>query len=583
MILLFHNAKILFMAALALLFSLPAAAQEFSVSLNNMEPPKTRIFYSQEFPAAGDTLYLEVSVPSGWHINSNNVQDDFLVPSSVEPVAKGVEFHPALWPEPFKLYNETLKMDLLLLQDSFSIALPVKSVSKNANPYDVKLKFTYQACSKICLAPKTITVSFEESIFQAEKKNFKFKIDKHSLLAYILLAFLGGLLLNIMPCVLPVLFIKIFDLMRRSGEDRRSMLKWGLATAGGIFFSFAAIALAVLALRINSNAVGWGFQFQHPAYIAAMALCISIFALNLFGVFEIWLPGNAFKGLEKQSRREGLYGAFFYGILLVLLSTPCSAPFLGTAAGFAFTASVAELFAIFFALAAGLSLPYLLLSAFPAWTKKLPRPGNWMAVFKQFLGFPLLLTVVWLMWVFYRQTGIDSSLSLALLICAAAFFAWLSGILAAPGKPWRRFALLWLLFALIYVLSWNLWIKPQMSNAGAAQNIDSEWLEFSQKKLDSLQNLGFPVWVNATADWCITCKVNEKSVFGNEDVKNAFAALSVVKMRADYTTQSDEILKFIEAYGRSGVPFDLFLSSQKEPVLMPELLYPDTVLRALGE
>jgi len=572
-----------FIAALVLLFSLPAAAQEFSVSLNNMEPPKTRLFYSQELPVAGDTLYLEVTIPSGWHINSNNVQDDFLVPSHAEPVAtEGIEFHPALWPEPLKLYNEVLKTDLLFLQDSFSIALPVKSISKKANPYDVKLEFTYQACSKICLAPRTITVSFGELQTESQKKNFK--IDKQSLLIYILFALLGGLLLNIMPCVLPILFIKIFDLMRRSGEDKRSMLKWGFATAGGIFFSFAVIALAVFTLRLKGNAVGWGFQFQHPEYTAAMALCISIFALNLFGVFEIWLPGNALKGLEKQSKREGFYGAFFYGILLVLLSTPCSAPFLGTAAGFAFTASAAELFAIFFALAAGLSLPYLLLSAFPAWAKKLPRPGNWMVVFKQFLGFPLLLTTVWLMWVFYRQAGIDSSLSLSLLICAAAFFAWLSGILAAPGKPWWRFAFLWLLFALIYILSWNLWVKPQISGAGIAHNnIEEDWIEFSQKKLDSLQNLGFPVWVNATADWCITCKVNEKSVFKNEKVKSAFAALRVVKMRADYTTQSDEVSKLLELYGRSGVPFDLFLSPSKEPILMPELLYPDIVLKALGE
>jgi len=552
-----------------------------------MEPPKTELFYSQEFPTDADTLYVKIAIPQGWHINSNNVQDDFLVPSNMEPLAEGIEFHPAIWPEASKLYNEVLKIELLLLQDTFTVALPIKSISKESNPYNVKLKFTYQACSKICLAPKTITLSFGEVFSHIQpqnlqKKNFNFKINKHSLFVYILLAMLGGLLLNIMPCVLPVLFIKVFDIMRRSGENKRSMLKWGIATASGVFFSFAIIALAIFVLRLNGNIVGWGFQFQHPAYTAAMAAILSIFALNLWGVFEIWLPGNKMlEGLEKQTRREGFYGAFAYGVLLVLLATPCSAPFLGTAVGFAFTASTLELFAIFFALAAGLSSPYLLLSAFPAWTKKLPRPGNWMNVFKQFLGFPLLLTVLWLVWVFYKQTGIDSALSLGLLICAAAFFAWLAGLLANPGKPWWRFVFLWTVFVAIYLLSWNLWVEPQISNAPSVQNVDEGWVEFSQKKLDSLQNEGIAVWVNGTADWCITCKVNKKSVFDTERVNNAFAKTRVVKMQANYTKPSDEISKLFETYGRSGVPFDLFLPPQKEPVLMPELLYPDAVIKVL--
>ncbi|MDR0517004.1 MAG: thioredoxin family protein [Fibromonadaceae bacterium] len=545
-----------------------------------MEAPKTELFYSSEPPKEGDTLYLRVTISEGWHINSNQVQDDFLIPSSVEAIAQDIEFGYALWPEPVKVYNEVLNMNLLLLQDTFTIALPIKSMASNSKPYNTKLKFTYQACSKICLAPKTIEISFKSFDFSNEttqKKN-----SEQPFLIYILFALLGGLLLNVMPCVLPVLFIKIFDLMRRFGESKASMLKWGLATSAGIIFSFAVIAAFILAIRAGSGAAGWGFQFQHPAYIAAMSLLVAVFALNLWGVFEIWLPGKAFDGLEKQAKRGGFYGAFAHGVLLVLLSTPCSAPFLGTAAGFAFSAPAAELLAIFLALATGLSMPYLILSIFPGWARKLPRPGNWMLVFKQLLGFVLLLTLVWLLWVFYRQAGADAALSLGIAVCVAAFFAWLSGLLANPGKPWFRFVCLWVVFTALCLLLWNLQIKQQVGTpSSASQNLQDQWLHYSQKKLDSLQNEGIAVWINGTADWCINCKVNEKNALESEKVKKAFAEKNVVKMRLDYTTPNEEALNLFKAHGRSGVPFDLLLTSKKEPVLLPEFLYPDIVIKAL--
>jgi thiol:disulfide interchange protein DsbD len=567
--------------AVLAVFAAIANSQEFSVPLNNMELPKTELFYSQEFPKAGDTLYLRVTVPQGWKINSNRVPEDFLVPSRIDVVAEGMAFDSIQWPKPIVERNEILNMDLLLLRDSFTVALPIKSISNNYNPYDTKLKFTYQACSKICLAPKTIEISFNKTW---QKKNSEPKAkEKKSLPIYILLAFLGGLLLNVMPCVLPVLFLKIFDLIKKSGESRRDMLKWGFATAGGIWVSFFVIALVVSGLRLTGNAVGWGFQFQHPAYTAAMALCLAVFALNLWGVFEIWMPGDVLNAWEKRTKDSGFKGSFAYGVLLVLLSTPCSAPFLGTAVGFAFAASTLELVAIFTAVAMGLSFPYIILSLFPQWTKKLPRPGNWMLILKQFLGFPLLLTVAWLLWIFYKQVGGESSMRLGLLLCVAGFFAWFSGIFAKPGKSWLRFAILWLAFISIFVLSWKLWIAPQIRDVGIEETAyeTSEWISFSQKKLDSLQSEGIAVWVNGTAEWCITCKMNEKAVFENEKIKELLAEKGVVKMRADYTNSNREALAFFEKYGRSGVPFDLFLSSFGEAVLLPELFTVDDVMGAL--
>jgi len=545
--------------------------------MNNMEPLKTEIFYSKEFPKAGDTLYLKVTVPHGWKINSNNVPDDFLVPSHIDAIAEGIKFDSIQWPKPIVERNELLNMDLLLLRDTFTIALPIKSISETYNPYDAKLKFTYQACSKICLAPKTIEISFSRE-WQKKKSEQEIQEEK-SLLIYILLAFIGGLILNFMPCVLPVLFFKIFDLVKKTGNSKHDMLKWGFATAGGIWVSFFVIAIVISGLSLTGNAVGWGFQFQHSAYTAAMVLCLAVFALNLWGVFEIWMPGDALNTLEKHTKEGGFRGAFAYGILLVLLSTPCSAPFLGTAVGFALTTTFFELVVIFSAVAIGLSFPYIILSLFPQWTKKLPRPGNWMLILKQFLGFPLLLTVAWLFWIFYKQTGAESSMRLGLLLCVAGFFAWLSGIIANPGKPWRRFAILWLVFILIYAFSWKLWINPQVHDEIVYEN--SEWVLFSEKKLDSLQNKGIAVWVNGSAEWCITCKMNEKAVFEDEKVKELFIKKEIVKMRADYTNSNNEALLFFEKHGRGGVPFDLFINSQGETILLPELLTVDGVIEVL--
>ncbi|MDR2593986.1 MAG: thioredoxin family protein [Fibromonadaceae bacterium] len=538
-----------------------------------MEPPKTELFYTNEIPKIGDTLRLKVIIPQGWHINANEVPDDFLVPSKLAVSVQGVEFEPAIWPEPIKQHNDLLNMDLLLLQDTFTISLPIKTLQKDSDPYGVKVKFTYQACSNICLPPKTIEISLGEKKNSGLLSNSGTSIGSSgetSFFLYLLLAMLGGLLLNLMPCVLPILSLKIFDLMRNTGEAKQ----WAFATTAGISFSFFVIATIIVIVRLTGNAIGWGFQFQHPAYIATMALGVMIFALNLLGIFEIWMPGSITQNLEKHSK-----SSFAHGILLVLLSTPCSAPFLGTAVGFAFAASIPKLFAIFAAVAIGLSLPYIILGIFPQWTKKMPRPGQWMEILKQFLSFPMLLTLVWLVWIFARETRIESSAKLGVFLCIACFFAWLSGLIAKPGKPWPRFAILWLVFIIIYIFSWNFWIHPQTSDLGAAEASD-EWVQFSTKKLDSLQSEGLAVWVNGSADWCITCKINEK-VFESEAIRKIFDENGIVKMRADYTNSNEEALKFFEFYGRSAVPFDLFITSQGKEILMSEILTEDAVIEAL--
>ena len=557
---------------LVLFLAIISFAQDFS--LNNMEPPKTELFYSQNL----DTLYLNVTVPQGWHINSDKVPDDFLVPSSAEAEAKNMEFEPAIFPEPFKEFNEILNLELLLLQDSFTVKIPVKKNTGDIN--STKVKFTYQACSNICLAPKTIDVFLTGTTSEKKNSNSETSVSdesgKNSFLLYIFLAIIGGFILNFMPCVLPIIFLKIFDLIKKHGEEKKHILKWGLATAGGIYFSFFVIAAVVAVVRLTGNAIGWGFQFQHPGYVAAMVLGLTVFALNLFGIFEIWMPGNVLNIWEKRSKQGGARGSFAYGILLVLLSTPCSAPFLGTAVGFAFSASVPELFAIFAAVAFGLSLPYLTLGIFPKWTAHLPRPGRWMVILKQLLGFLMMLTVIWLFWIFYREVGQDDSFVLAVLLLAAGFFAWLSRIFAKPGNAWWRFVLIWFVFVVICAF----FIRFEAEEK-THKEIEDGWMIFSAERLDSLQNLGEAVWINGTADWCITCKVNEKAVFAQSE--NLFEEAHVARLRIDYTNSNEEALKFFEKYGRSGVPFDLLLTSTGDAILMSELLTKDAVKEALGK
>lgn len=572
-------------------------SSEVAVSLNNMAPPITELYYNSKAPKAGDTLYLKIIIPEGWHINADSVSENFLIPSKVETQAEGMEFGKAIWPKPQTVYNDILNKELFLLQGEFIIKLPIIYIQQNLNPYKVSVDFTFQACSEICLPPKTIEISFNEGLKQHKEENYinnvKNNEDKseQTFLFYFLIAFIGGLLLNVMPCVLPVIFLKIFSLMQKKTFSRQNMLVWGFATTAGICFAFLVLAVIVFIARLTGNNIGWGFQFQQPAYIATMVLLLGIFALNLWGLFKVWIPGMFLKIWDNKSKKEGFTGAFAYGILIVLLSTPCSAPFLGLAITYALTTSYIKMFVIFFTIAIGLALPYIILGIFPKWKEKLPRPGNWMIVLNQFLGFIILISAGWLSWVFYKQNGADSFFKFCALIYAAIFFAWFSGKFATPNKSWWRFVATWATFILICVLSLNLWILPKQENDNHTKETIEKtlpqetqiWKPFSKKVLDSLQNEGIAVWVNGTADWCITCKANEKYIFENERINKIFEEKAIVKMQADYTNTNNEALIFFKTYNRSGVPFDILLTPKKEAILMPELLNVDTVISALDK
>lgn len=410
-----------------------------------------------------------------------------------------------------------------------------------------------------------------------------------SLLGTLFLAFLGGLVLNLMPCVFPVLGIKIMGFVQQSGSDRAKVVQHGLMFALGVLLSFWALAGALLALRAGGAQLGWGFQLQSPTFVFAMAAFLLVFGLNLSGLFEVGLSATG-AGASLQSK-EGFAGSFFTGMLATLVATPCSAPFLAPALGAALALSAVESIAVFTAIAVGLALPYLLLSIFPQAIKLLPKPGAWMETFKQFMAFPLYATVGWLLWVLAAQTSNDDY---ALLMIAFAFVliamaAWAYGRFGqAYGKPAKQIAGRVAAAALLVAGLWLGWPKdasaapaPGATGAAAYQVV---WQKWSPEAVAAAQAAGKFAYVDFTARWCATCQTNKATVFSSQDVLAEFGRKGVVLFKADWTNKDPQITQELAKWNRSAVPFNLiYAPGQKDPVVLPELLTGGIVLEKLAE
>jgi len=403
-----------------------------------------------------------------------------------------------------------------------------------------------------------------------------------SLGAALLLALLGGLVLNAMPCVLPVLAIKVCSLAGLAHESRRTLWQHGFAYAGGIALSMAALAGMVVGLRAAGSAVGWGFQFQEPLFLAAVSALLVLFALNLFGVFQVSFHGGALAGLGQEA--SGARRSFFDGLLAVVLATPCSAPFLGTAVGFAFAAPGPVVLAVFLAIGLGLAAPFLAIAASPGWARLLPRPGAWMLKLRAGLGFALLATVVWLLWLVGRSgAGPDAAIGLLASLLVLAFATWVYGALqGSPRRRLRAAAGLGLLGALLLGLD-----RVRVEEAAAAPaaetgpaRLGSPW---DPAGVAAALGTGRPVLAYFTADWCITCKVNEKLVLADPRVQSELGRLEVAVFRADWTRRDEEIRTELARFGRAGVPLTLVYAPEApgEPAQLPEILSVERLLEAL--
>jgi thiol:disulfide interchange protein len=384
------------------------------------------------------------------------------------------------------------------------------------------------------------------------------------------LAFLGGLILNLMPCVFPVLGLKILGFVNQAGHDRAKVTLHGLVFTAGVLLSFWALAIALAVLRAGGAELGWGFQLQEPAFVYGLAALLLVFAMNMSGVFEFGLGATAV-GSNLQAK-SGYSGSFFTGVLATIVATPCSAPFLAPALGAALALPATQSFAVFTAIAIGLSTPYLLLSIFPQAVKVLPRPGAWMETFKQFMAFPLYATVGALAWVLTGQRPEGSLMSLFGLVLIALGM-WFYGRWRAPGASAgrARFGLVAMVLC-VALGGWVGWPQP-----------DLKWEVWSPEAVAKLRAENRIVYVDFTARWCATCQTNKKIVFHSQEVLKAIADKNVALLKADWTNRDPQITAELAKYNRSAVPFNqVWLPGQEEPVLLSEFLQPGKVLDAIN-
>ncbi|MEY2601259.1 MAG: hypothetical protein QOJ36_578 [Verrucomicrobiota bacterium] len=394
---------------------------------------------------------------------------------------------------------------------------------------------------------------------------------------FLFFGFVGGFILNLMPCVLPVISLKIFGFIQQAGQSRQKIFRSGLAFTSGIFAWFLALALLLIALKGGGRDVTWGgFQFTNAYFVLGLSVIVLVFALNLFGVFEISLPQSMTRGLLASSERKDNLGSFFQGVFATVLATPCTAPFLGTALGFAFTQSPIVILAMFVAIAAGMSAPYLLLSVQPAWLRFLPQPGPWMVHVKQFMGFLLLATLLFLLYVLGAQRGLDGAIWASCFLLIVAIACWMKGAFILPATSAARRSLVLVIMLLLLLLSGIYFIGDKFHSSKidiAASGAPGDWQPFTPERLQSERDQGHAVFVDFTAAWCLTCKFNEKSVLESAGVREAFQRHGVVKLKADWTNGDPVITKLLQQFGRPGVPlYVLYPGKSEEPIVFPELL-----------
>jgi thiol:disulfide interchange protein DsbD len=385
---------------------------------------------------------------------------------------------------------------------------------------------------------------------------------------------------------LPVISLKIFGFVQQAGQSRQKIFRSGIAFTIGIFAWFIALAVLLIVLKGAGRDVTWGgFQFTNPYFVLALSVIVLVFALNLFGVFEISLPQSVTRSLLPTSERKDLLGSFAQGVFATVLATPCTAPFLGTALGFAFTQSAVIILAMFIAIAAGMSAPYLLLSAQPAWLRFLPRPGPWMVHVKQFMGFLLLATLLFLLYVLGAERGLEGAIWASCFLLVISVACWMKGAFVVPTASALKRIVVFALMVLLVIGSGVYFIGGKFQSAKIAST-DSQtrgdWQPFTPERLQSELEQGRTVFVDFTAAWCLTCKFNEASVLEAQDVRAAFERHGIVKMKADWTNGDPVITKLLQHFGRPGVPlYVLYPAKNEEPIVFPEVLTKGMVLEKL--
>jgi suppressor for copper-sensitivity B len=405
-----------------------------------------------------------------------------------------------------------------------------------------------------------------------------------TLLSIMALALVGGLILNLMPCVLPVISIKLLSVVSHGGGDPKEVRLGFLATTAGIVVSFMALASLAVGVKSAGLAVGWGIQFQQPIFVVTLVVILTLFAANMWGLFEVRLQGKVSDVAVAAGNKSSLGGQFFQGAFATILATPCTAPFLGTSIGFALSRGAVEIYSIFLALGIGMASPFILVALFPVLATKLPRPGPWMNGLKKFLSLALIATAAWLLTVMAVQVSVEAAVTVAVLMAAIfALFALRNRVPERTGRMLGAgvFAAAIISFVVPTALpALGIGVRDQSQIAA----LDEAWVPFDQAAIPGLVAQGNVVFVDVTAEWCITCQVNKKRVLETEAVNTIFERGDVVLMRADWTKPSDTIARYLASFSRFGIPFNVIYGPDSpRGVVLPELLSSNAVFGGLTE
>lgn len=571
---------------LSLQISLAYADDFDNLSLNNTSFSKNKL--SDDAPKSGDE-YLPVT--EAFKVNaslSNNEPQTLRLTWTIAP-------HYYLFQERFKFkatpsfaldpgysagkpkFDEFAGKNLTVFYDQVTIdfALPT-----NVPVFD--LAITSQGCADagLCYPPHTQTLHIDPAtgaittVVTAPAKYIQEKsamvpTEQLWLWQAILFAIFGGIILNLMPCVFPILSIKVMSLVQ---ADSARLHLHGWAYTLGIMLCFVGFATVLLIARAGGEAIGWGFQLQSPGLITALAYLFFVMGLSMSGLIQFgarWMGAG-----QSLTQKSGLKGSFFTGVLAALVASPCTAPFMGAALGFALTQPAIACLSVFAALGFGMALPLLLLCYSPSLAERLPKPGAWMETLKQFLAFPLYLSAIWLLWVLGHQVSADLMAAVCVGAVAIAFACWLIG---RTATSWRLRVNQLLAAGALVVAVYLPW---QMLNAS---HMTSRWLAYSPELLTQLRQQGRPVFIDFTADWCITCLANERVTLKKENVEAIFDEYKVVTLKGDWTNRDPEISKILEEYGRSGVPLYLWFPANRpgKADILPQLLTPSIVIDAI--
>lgn len=535
---------------------------------------------SIELEQAGDSGLIKATfvIPEGYHQSYEIELTDEFAQFFLDSETKGIDFEKTIYPLTDDLSVGDIKEyhDSVTLTKAFTITDPAVT--------EVSVDYGYQLCldTGACLRPVFDTeviplqaIASNEVTVANETAPVEESDGGTKVLYFLLLAFLGGVILNIMPCVLPVLSIKAMSLVKQSQQNKSSILKGSLAYTAGILISFIILAAVVVGIKSTGDSLSWGFQFQNPWFVFSLLILIWVFTLSLYEVFQIRVPGMSMA--TQASSKGGHSGSFFSGIFAVLLATPCTAPLLAPAIGFAFQQPPFIIFSSFIMIGLGLAFPFLLLGFIPSAIKIIPKPGDWMITFKELMGFLLFATAIYLLRTLYFLLDGSAFMNILWFLLTLTVGCWIYGRFAGPSESTAK-QWIWTIVALVIIFGTghffiNFESDPTTAGQASVKGLKAGWQVFTEDTFDQYRAEEKPIFVDFGAEWCLTCKTNEANVLHTEKIMQVFKDNNVELLFGDNTRKNEVVEKWLAEYKRAGVPLYLYFApGSDEAVVLPELI-----------